>query len=194
MTRVFIINGHPGRVSLSHGIAEAYANAAREADHEVRLQHLNDMRFDMDHENGGYRKLKPLEPVLENFLENLNWAEHIVLTTPVWWGGMPAKLKGLFDRTLLPGRAFNPRNSVCGSPEPMLSGRTARVFATSDTPSWAMAAIYFNALFTQIRKQIFAFIGVKPTRIAHFNKASHPSAADLESWLAKVEALGAKAN
>ena len=34
-------------------------------------------------------------------LDSLTWAEHVVLILPMWWGGLPAKTKGLFDRTLL---------------------------------------------------------------------------------------------
>ena len=44
---------------------------------------------------------------------------------------MPAKLKGLFDRALLPGRAFDTRDTDwMGMPTPMLSGRTGRVIVT----------------------------------------------------------------
>ncbi|MDN3719732.1 NAD(P)H-dependent oxidoreductase [Roseibium salinum] len=34
------------------------------------------------------------------------WCEHFVVVHPLWWGGLPAKLKGVFDRILLPGMAF----------------------------------------------------------------------------------------
>ena len=193
MSKVLVINGHPGTQSLSRQIAESYAQAAEKAGHSVRTAHLSEMTFDMDHGEGGYRHSKPLEPELERFLEHLAWAQHIVLSTPMWWGGLPGKLKGLLDRTLLPGRAFDPRTVIRGAPKPLLTGRTARAFLTSDTPSWAMAALYGNALFKQLRRQIFGFVGIKPTRITHFNLASHPEEPQVRRWLQRAAELGSDA-
>ena len=123
--RIFILNGHPAETSLNRTLAEAYAEAARAAGHDVRVTHLTDLDFDPDYGFGGYTNKKPLEDGLEKVLTDIEWSEHMVLTTPMWWGGLPAKLKGLFDRALLPGRAFNTRETDwMGMPRPMLTGRT----------------------------------------------------------------------
>ncbi len=191
--RILAINGHPGRQSLSRVLTEAYVDGAKESDHDVRVIHLHDLEFDLDHENGGYRNTKPLEPALDAFLSDMEWAEHIVMTTPMWWGGMPAKLKGLFDRAFLPGRAFNPRVIVRGAPEPLLTGKSARVIVTSDTPSWFMRLMYRNALFHQIRKQLFRFVGITPTRFTHLKLASHPKPGAVERWKDQIRWLGTAA-
>ncbi|MEM7280802.1 MAG: NAD(P)H-dependent oxidoreductase [Pseudomonadota bacterium] len=191
--RIFVINGHPGRQSLSRLLAEAYQDGALASHHEIRVVHLHDLQFDLDHENGGYQNSKPLEPALESFLLNMEWAEHIVMTTPMWWGGMPAKLKGLFDRAFVPGRAFNPRVIECGAPKPLLKGKSARVIITSDTPSWFMRLFYRNALFHQIRKQLFRFVGITPTRFTHLNLASHPTLVQVTQWQDQVRWLGSVA-
>lgn len=193
MRRVFILNGHPGARSLSRELVEAYAEAAKLAGHEVRIRHLHDLEFDPDHGHSGYRDLKPLDPVLDNVLSDLEWAQHVVLATPMWWGGLPAKLKGLLDRIMLPGRAFDPRETVRGAPRALLGGRTARVFVTSDTPRWAMTTLYCSAMFVQLRRQVFGFVGIKPTRITHFSSASHPPEKKFLAWLAKTAELGAMA-
>ena len=193
MSKVFLLNGHPGQDSISGQLVESYATAADSNGHEVRVQHLHAMQFDADHGAGGYGDVKPLESALEMFLQNLEWANHIVLATPMWWGGLPAKLKGLFDRALLPGRAFDTREIVCGSPKPLFSGRSARVFVTSDTPGWAMSLLYKRSMFHQIRKQIFGFVGIRPTRITHFNAASHPAPETVNRWLQEAAHLGDQA-
>ncbi|MEM6662828.1 MAG: NAD(P)H-dependent oxidoreductase, partial [Pseudomonadota bacterium] len=41
--RIFVLNGHPARKSLSHDLAERYARAAREAGHQVKTTHLHDI-------------------------------------------------------------------------------------------------------------------------------------------------------
>lgn len=191
--RVYVLNGHPGETSLSRSLSIAYAEAARKAGHDVRLTHLHDLAFDSDFGNGVYQSTKPLEPVLDQVLDDLTWSEHVVLATPMWWGGIPAKLKGLFDRILLPGRTFDTRKKSFGLPSPMLSGRTARVILTSDTKSWLLRFVYHNAILNQLRCQIFSFVGIKPTRFTQFSEASHPNENTVARWLSDVRQLGRKA-
>ena len=192
--RIYILNGHPAEHSLSRTLAEHYAGAAQDANHEVRLAHLGDLDFDIDFGFGGYQQTKPLAPSLNQFLEDLEWADHIVIVTPMWWGGMPAKLKGLFDRTFLPGRTFDTREKTpLGFPSPLLSGRTARLIVTSDTPNWLMWLCYGNSLFRQVREQILGFVGIRPTRVTHFVGASHPGSDRVEHWLDTVKQIGTSA-
>ncbi len=106
------------------------------------LTHLHDLSFDSDFGNTNYFQMKPLEPVLEKVLEDLKWSEHLVLSSPMWWGGLPAKLKGLLDRAFLPGRVFDTRVMKAGMPSPLLMGRSARVILTSDTPGWFINIVY----------------------------------------------------
>ncbi len=189
--RIHILNGHPAETSLNRTLAEAYAAAARTAGHEVRITHLNEVNFDMDFGLAGYAKTKPLEPVLETFLTDLEWSTHFVIFTPLWWGGMPAKLKGLFDRSLLPGRAFDTRVLLkSGMPSPMLGGRSARVVITSDTPKWFLSLFYRNSLIHQLRGQILAFVGIKPAPVTYFSGTSHPKAGRIEIWTNKIKRLG----
>lgn len=185
--RILVLNGHPAETSLNRSLAEAYADAARDAGHEVRITHLHDLNFDPDYGFGGYQNQKPLEAGLDRFLTDLEWSQHLVLTTPMWWGGLPAKLKGLFDRAFLPGRTFDTRKTDwMGMPTPMLGGRTGRVIMTSDTPGWFMRWIYRNAMLRQLKGQILGFVGIKPARITHFSGASHPKPAAVDQWIGQI--------
>ena len=191
---IYILNGHPGETSLSRSFAETYAEAARAVGHDVRVTHLHELEFDPDFGSGNYSNHKPLEPQLEEVLRNIEWSQHMVLTTPMWWGGLPAKLKGLIDRILLPGRAFDTRNTNwAGMPSGMLTGRTARVFLTSDTPGWFLRLMYRNAILWQLRGQVFKFVGFRKPRITHFTGASEPGEGVVERWLGKVRRIGAAA-
>lgn len=191
--RIFILNGHPAETSLNRTFAETYAHAARAAGHDVRLTHLHDLDFDLDFEHAGFSNIKPLEPGLETLLCDIEWSEHVVVLTPLWWGGIPAKLKGAFDRALLPGRTFDTRVPAGKMPKPMLGGRSARVILTSDTPRWIMSLIYRNPVIHQLRQQILGFIGISPTRVTYFSGASHPKPGRVKSWISKVDRLGTAA-
>ena len=194
MKRIFILNGHPAEHSLSRTLVEAYADAARQAGHEVRITHLHDLHFDGDFEWVNFEHPKPLEPALEQWLQDLSWSEHFMMSTPMWWGGLPAKLKGLFDRALLPGRTFDTRKkTLLGLPTPMLTGRTARVVITSDTPGWFMRLAYKNALLWQVRRQILEFVGLKPTRLTHLGPASEAKPEQVQRWVKQIQQLGTQA-
>jgi putative NADPH-quinone reductase len=192
--RIYILNGHPAETSLNRSLAETYAEAARDAGHQVRLTHLHDLTFDPDFGYGGYETIKPLEADLLEVLSDIEWCEHIVLTTPMWWGGLPAKLKGVIDRAFLPGRVANTRETTwLGMPKPMLLGRTGRVIMTSDTPGWFLRLVYKNAILCQLRGQILGLVGIKPVRFTHFWGASHPKAGSVERWMQQVQQYGASA-
>jgi putative NADPH-quinone reductase len=49
--------------------------------------------------------------LVENFADHiakLKTSEHLVLVYPTWWNGLPAMLKGWFDRVWLPKITFEP--------------------------------------------------------------------------------------
>lgn len=192
--RILALTLHPAPVSFNAALVETYAEAAAGQGHELRQHALHALEFDTDFGQAGYANAKPLEPDLEAFMEDLAWAEHLVLSTPMWWGGLPAKAKGLFDRTFLPGRAFDPRQpQIFGLPKPLLTGKTARVFVTSDTPDIAFNWVYGGGLRKQLSRQILGFVGIKPVRFSHFSPVEHSDSERRQAWLSQARALGQKA-
>jgi NAD(P)H dehydrogenase (quinone) len=191
--RILVADLHPARLSLSAALAQAYRAGAETAGHQIRTATLSEMSFDPDFGQSTFRDAPALEPDLETFRENLTWAEHVVLILPMWWGGLPAKTKGLFDRTLLPGYAFDPRQKRFGLPKPLLAGRTGRLILTSDTPGWAFPLLYRNALKNQVQRQILSYVGIKPMGYTHFSPVEYSTDAIRTAWLAQTETLGRSA-
>lgn len=188
--RILIADLHPGRLSFSAALAQAYREGAEAAGHQTRSASLSDMTFNPDFGQASFRNAPTLEPDLESFRDDLTWAEHVVLVTPMWWGGLPAKTKGLFDRTLLPGYAFDPRQRRNGLPKPLLAGRTGRLILTSDTPGWAFWLMYARALKHQVQRQILSYVGIKPQGFTHFSPVEQSTDALRARWLSHTRALG----
>ena len=192
--KILVLDGHPAPDSLARSLATSYGEAARKEGHEVTLHHLQDMSFDMDFGVNRTRYGKELEPVLEAFMDDMMWADHVVITFPMWWGNMPAKLKGLFDRALLPGLAYDPRNPLrTGQPAPLLDGRSCRVLITGDTPGWVQRWIFGNALQRHLKAQILGFIGFKPVQISYFGGIKDAEPKTIEAYLKIAEQLGKQA-
>ena len=72
------------------------------------------------------------------YVERLRAAEALVLCFPTWWYGMPAILKGWFDRVWVPGVAFH--RSAEGGPikRGLTNIRKLAVVTTYNAPRWFM--------------------------------------------------------
>lgn len=188
---LFIWVGHPRDTSLSHALADAYQRGAESQGAEIRRMNLHDMTFDPDLTHG-YQQRKEHEPSLVEFLDNTKWADHLAWFHPMWWGGMPAKMQGVIDRTFLPGITFAYREK--GSLwDKLLKGKTADVAVTADTPGWFLKLMYGNAHKHRITKQVLGFTGVKVTNYAYFATAKTASEAKIHDWTQKAYNLGADA-
>ncbi len=111
MQKVLIINGHPNPDSFNYGIAAAYKKGALTSGAEVKEIVVADLTFNLNLKYG-YQKRTDLEPDLLDALEKLKWCDHMVWIHPVWWGGLPAILKGFIDRVFLPGFVFQYRGKL----------------------------------------------------------------------------------
>ena len=95
--RILVILGHPSTTSFCSALADTYSHSAKIAGHEVRVLRLGDLVFDPILHNG-YSEIQPLEPDLLSAQSDILWATHLTFVFPIWWGGIPALLKGFIDR------------------------------------------------------------------------------------------------
>jgi NAD(P)H dehydrogenase (quinone) len=189
--RILMILGTPKNVSLCTALGEAYAQGARDKGHVVRQLRLGEMSFDPIL-RGGYEQSQTLEPDLLEAQRQIHWAEHLVFVYPVWWGGVPALLKGFFDRTFLPGFAFKYRNRS-QLWDKLLRGRTADLLVTMDTPPWYFRWIYGAPAHRQMIRTILGFSGIKTRRLSEFAPVRPSSEAQRQNWLRRAESLGSRA-
>jgi NAD(P)H dehydrogenase (quinone) len=117
----------------------------------------------------------------------ISWAQHLVFVYPIWWGAMPALLKGFIDRVFLPGFAFKYRS---GSPlwDRLLAGRSAHLFVTMDSPPWYFRWVYRMPGHQQMKRTILEFSGIRPVAITSFGPVRGSSVRQREKWLERVKA------
>ena len=95
MKKILLIQGHPDAESFNFALYEAYKKGAIASGAEIKEIIVRDLRFNPNLQFG-YRKCTELESDMLESIEKIKWAEHIVLFYPVWWGSVPALLKGFF--------------------------------------------------------------------------------------------------
>lgn len=187
--KVLLLDAHPDRESLCAGLARSYLDGATDSGrHEVRFTALRDLHFDSVLKHG-YRQGMKLEADLLGQQESIRWSEHLVIVTPVWWMSTPALLKGYFDRVFLPGFAFKHRQN---SPlwDRLLTGRSARVIYTQDSPQWFVRFFRGDAFWRALNHGTLGFAGFAPVRRTVLAQVRKSTPATRERWLAHARCLG----
>ena len=183
---VLVIDGHPYDQSFCAGIATHLGQASEAGGELVVSLSLRDLQFDPIMRYG-YRKIQELEPDLVKAQELIKAADHIVVITPIWWGGPTALLKGFFDRTFLPGFAFKYRkNSQLW--DKFLTGKTGHVIVTSDGPVWWMRWVRGDSTIKMIVESTLNFVGISPVKVTRIGNIKGLTPQQREKVLLKLRA------
>jgi putative NADPH-quinone reductase len=113
--RILYLYAHPLPESFHHAIREEVRAGLREAGHEVDLCDLYAEGFDpvlSAEERRGYHTLPDNRAPCEAYIRRVEQAEALVLSFPTWSFGLPAILKGFFDRVFIPGVSFTLQDGV----------------------------------------------------------------------------------
>lgn len=129
MHRIFWVSAHPDPSSLTAALRKAGIEHLRAGEHEVVESDLyamgwNPVLSDADLGDrtertlGGRQKGATLACSLTEDIRaeqhKLRTADTVLLQFPLWWYGMPAILKGWFDRVFTSGFAFSLKDPVTG--------------------------------------------------------------------------------
>lgn len=161
--RIAIIQGHPdpGGHRLLHAMADAYAEAAKAAGHEVRRVEVGTLEFSLMRTQAEF-ETGALPPALVQPRDDMRWAEHWVFLFPLWHGTMPALFKGFLEHIFRPGFAMEYGKE--GFPKQLLAGRSARIVVTMGMPV-LLYRWYFGAYGVRgFERSMLSFAGIKPIR------------------------------
>lgn len=159
--KILLIDANPSKFSYTACLSEEYEINATENGHEVKTLVLRDMKFDPIL-HFGYNRKQELEEDLVKAQEYLDWCEHLVIISPVWWYSCPALLKGFLDRTLLPDFAFNVQLNPKRKLNKMLSGKSATLIYTYGGPRNNMGKYFSGDPFAlQLKHGVLFFCGFK---------------------------------
>ena len=186
--RILGILGHPSDKSFCNALADSYIKGAKSSGSDVQLISLGHLSFDPVLHNG-YNTMQQLEPDLVNAQTAITWTEHIVFVYPTCWGAMPALQKGFIDRVFLPGFTFKFRENSSFL-DRLLSGRSAHLSVSMDTPPWHFRLVYRVPDHNQMKRTILEFSGIKPVTISSFGPIKNAKRQTLEKFLLKANNFG----
>lgn len=158
---VLWIFAHPERGSLSGSLRDVALDRLQELGHHHRESDLYAMRWKPTVDRDDFTHHEPderlvvgatskhahqagtLSPDIRAEQEKIDWAGTVVWQFPLWWYGMPAILKGWFDRVFVKGFAYgvtDPRqpDRTLRYGEGNLLGKRALVVLTAGSPEAAL--------------------------------------------------------
>jgi NAD(P)H dehydrogenase (quinone) len=141
--RVLYLYCHPLPESSHAAIRMKALDGLRAAGHEVDLLDLYADKFDpvlSEEARRQYHDTSCNQAGLEDYVQRLRSADALVVQFPVWCFGMPAMLKGFFDRMIMPGVAFDITDAT--HVKPMLGNlKHVAGIVTYGRPRWTAIAM-----------------------------------------------------
>jgi NAD(P)H dehydrogenase (quinone) len=152
---VLWVFAHPEPRSLGGALRADGEAALREQGHDVRVTDLYARGWNPVVDRGDFpaeegerlvvgdaseraHRGGTLSPDIRAEQSDLRWADAVVLQFPLWWYGMPAILKGWFDRVFVKGFAYGVRHPETGRTrrygDGLLRGTRALVVVTAGAP------------------------------------------------------------
>lgn len=188
MVRITIIDAHPDPdpARYVHALADAYAEGATEAGHDLRRIDLAGLNIPLLASRRQWTE-EPVPAQCRAGQEAIHWAEHIAFFYPLWLGDMPALLKAFLEQVLRPGFAID--YAAEHGPGGMLGGRSARIVVTMGMPALFYRAYYGAHSVRAFKRNMLAFVGIDPLFASIIGNVEG-SPAHRERWLRKMQIYG----
>jgi NAD(P)H dehydrogenase (quinone) len=189
--RALLVVAHPLDDSFTKAAARRVAATLERRGIEVDVLDLYAEGFDprlTGQERRSYFTSRYDSGAVRAYVERLERAEKLVLVFPQWWFGVPAILKGFFDRVLVPGVAFD-HPTGGGMPRPRL-GRLEGLYVVSATgaPWWVTRLYMGDPVRRQIGRGIRPFLNPKARfRMFSLHDMDHVTMDRAEAFLRKLE-------
>ncbi|TVQ24999.1 MAG: flavodoxin family protein, partial [Spirochaetaceae bacterium] len=158
---ILAVIDHPWKESFNYAVLDAFVSGAEDAGHTVEVIDLNAIGFNpvvSPAELAVYSTGGSHDPIVREHQDRIMHSQHLAFVYPVWWSVMPARLKGWFDKVLLPGFAFTPGDL----PEPLLTHiPAATVLTTTGAPDNIHRSQYCDPTQRVVGDGTLAFCGIK---------------------------------
>ena len=186
-----IVYAHPYEGSLNHAILERLVATLEAKGHSVTVLDLYADQFNpvlSAADLAVYGEGKTTDPQVERYVQILDQTEQIIFIYPIWWGGMPAVLKGFVDRVLVKGFAYDYSDNPI--PQALLKGRTGWVITTHDTVGF-FARLFMQDYGRVLARHILRMVGIRPVQQSQLAYVRGSKPEKIAAFLDKIQAQAA---
>lgn len=183
-----IIFCHPNPTSFNAAIADSVEAVSSAMGHDILRRDLYGIGFNpvlgrVELEAPPHMRAQDVRQEQEF----ISWADILTFVYPVWWTGMPAMLKGYFDRVFCQDFAYALHDNMMTG---LLSGRKALIFSTTGLPSTVCDSRGMHeAMAMTTDTGIFELCGIEVLHHAFFGSVASVSEEVRKSYLSEVVAI-----
>jgi len=190
MRKILVINGHPDGSPSRYcsALTGAYAAGAGASGHSIRRLDLACLQFPLIPDRAAFEGAPPEE--ITEIQNSITWCDQLVIVFPLWLGGPPARLKGLFEQVFRYGFALPAPGQGSGIGG-MLKGRSVRMIVTMGMPAPIFRIVFGAFGVRAIERGILRLCGFNPVRTTLIGAVESLSAEQRRSWLKRIRQLGA---
>ncbi len=132
---VTIVFTHPWHGSFNNAILETILTRLEEDGRKYQVIDLPKDNFHpalSQQDLALYGKGETTDPLVKKYQQMLTQTDELIFIFPIWWGQMPAILKGFFDKLLLKGFSYK---EAGGKLVPLLNINKTFLISTSQFPT-----------------------------------------------------------
>lgn len=186
--QVLILFCHPDSTSFQGTILRELSGELIARRHDVRVIDLYAEGFDPVLDIAAWRahrQAQSYEAEVAAHVAALRDCQALILVYPTWWYGLPAMLKGWFDRVWQPGVAFTMKDGVFRTHH-LTKMRRVAVITTCGSPGWFISRVVGDPARRQVMRGLALQLarGVRTSWQAIYD-VDRRSAADLARARAK---------
>ncbi|MDF7626795.1 NAD(P)H-dependent oxidoreductase [Lactobacillaceae bacterium L1_55_11] len=182
---ILVIYAYPNHTGLNYAILNRIRKNLNSR-HKVKILDLYEDDFNpiLVFNQAHRRRDLDQDPAMGPYRKMVQEADFLIFVYPIWWGGMPAILKGFIDRVFVKGFAYHYPNGGL-RPEGLLPGKSAWIVNTCDTPG------FYIKLFQEdygriLKRQVLKMCGIHVQKHSRLNFVRRSSLAKREKFLDKV--------
>lgn len=170
--RVLCVFCHPRRDSFSAGLLESFTAGLADAGHAADVADLYREGFDPVLGEADFAQFdgRPMPADVLAEQRRYEACDAAALIFPLWWYGMPALLKGWFDRVFSAGWAYRRRHDPVGS---LLQPRPWQLLVSVGSSQGVMDMYHFDDSLRHLwREGVLGYAGASPIGISLFLDAT----------------------
>ena len=196
--KTLIIYNHPHEGSFCSAVRDAVIAGLTTGGHRHKIINLDADGFDpvMREKDlaafvqGGRNEgtgIEGIDPLVHTYVDQMRWAERIVMIFPIWWMSTPAMTKGFIDKVIFPGIAYKMEGNTLKST--LTNLKQVIIITTMNTPADTYRDEFDNSLEGCLIKGTFNKIGIHDIKWISLNMVTRSGDEKRWLWLDEIEKM-----
>lgn len=180
---ITIVYANPNPQSFNHSILSAITTALTENGRDYNVIDLYADGFDPVLSKSDLEKSmhgKPADALTDRYQKMMRTTSGLIFIFPIWWGMMPAMIKGFIDKVFMKGIIYD--TTPEGALLPMLNVEPCTIITTSQEDS-AVLDTFFNSVFIP---QVLNPVGIHRVTWRNCDRVEDPNPSHRKAFIDEI--------